>query len=149
MRSLSLRVPSSPSLLYLSLCVLVMSLCYVSLTGFHVPLFVLHPCLPSLSCVPMFAYLRPSVCATSVCATLFYFDNPFLSLITFSLVPLLLYVLFVPAVFPSGLHPSIPPLVYMWSHIPLVSHQSLCSSTLVFLRFHVSRFFQFRLFVAF
>lgn len=55
----------------ISRSVLVMSPCFVSLTGFHVPLFVFHPRLPSRSCVPMFAYFHPSVKFTCLCYFLF------------------------------------------------------------------------------
>lgn len=55
----------------ISRSVLVMSPCFVSLTGFHVPLFVFHPRLPSRSCVPMFAYFHPSVKFACLCYFLF------------------------------------------------------------------------------
>lgn len=108
----SLSVSPALPLSCISHSVLVMSPCFVSLTGFHVPLFVFHPRLPSLSCVPMFAYFHISVKFACLCYFLFILIILSLSH-TFRFVPLLLYVLFVPAVFPSGLHPSIPPLVYM------------------------------------
>lgn len=61
--SISLSIMSLVFCLYvmdLLLCPC-LTLCFVSLTFSHVPVFVFHPCLLSLSCVPVFAYPRPSV----------------------------------------------------------------------------------------
>lgn len=66
--SMDLLVSCSPSLLYLSLCLSHIS---VFCLPFHVPLFVFHPCLPSRSCVPMFAYFHPSVKFACLCYFLF------------------------------------------------------------------------------
>lgn len=139
----SLSVSPALPVSCISRFVLVMSPCFVSLTGFHVPLFVFHPRLPSLSCVPMFAFFHISV--KFACLCYFLFILIILSLSHYIQVSSLTSLCLIYSRCVSQWSPPLysSPCVYVIPAFPCPSSESLLINSCV------SQFFQFRLFIAF